>query len=197
MAKKDKYNKLKPTVSPITLIVVALVFIGMILTIVLSIDTAKQKFDKVNELDKNIYSLVSFKKAEKEINKGGNVLIVLTVPSEESPKELLNHLLNAYNQEDVYEDKGLTSIKGEIQKIYYVTLTGKEKENTAVTEFYEKHDEIKNQGAYPLVLAFKDAKFVEQYKDVKKPEEIVPEKLMITNMIDFYKRLAVAFESKK
>src|SRR5690554_4665967 len=102
MARKNKYSKLKPKVSPLTYIIVGVVFVGLILTIILSISTPKEKFNTRFGLDKdNNYQIIKLKNLENRIDKGEKLIVVIGVAKNTTtPTALLNELQVAYDLEN-------------------------------------------------------------------------------------------------
>lgn len=161
MARNNKYNKLKPQINVPTLIVVGIVMITLILTIILSVDTPKQKFTKTFNLDKsNNYEVINLKKLEKLVKGDEDILVVITNIAEQNDSALLiPELQKAYSKTDEYAKYDYKSIKEDFKKIYYI--------NTAAisdfNDFFKEH-KIKNRTQLPIVLAFKDGKVIEYVK---------------------------------
>src|SRR5690554_8185843 len=99
MARKNKYSKLKPKVSPLTYIIVGVVFVGLILTIILSISTPKEKFNTRFGLDKdNNYQIINLKNLENRIDKGEKLIVVIGFKSNPTgPIALLQELQITYD----------------------------------------------------------------------------------------------------
>lgn len=172
MARKDKYNKNKPQVSPITLIIVGLIFAGIIATIVFSIGGPKKRFNsayftKEGKVVENNYKLSSFKKVNKEIEKGKDVVVVINMKEQESsPASLLQSLNDGYFKSKPEFDFEGNVVSEHIKVIYYVEVKTAE----VLEDFLELHDEI--EVSFPMALAFSEGTFQVQHKKTPKESEI-------------------------
>lgn len=192
MARNDKYGKSTPKVSPITLGIVGLFFIALILIIVFSVDTPKQKFTKQYQLQENNYKLASFKNVEKEIKSGKEVIVIFnTKDNETSPIQLLQEFTKAYNKEGLYSNNEVSTY---IKVIYYVEII----DGSVLTDFVELHDEIKLNSGFPLALSFSNEVLRVQYEDIKNSGEATePGKLVVNNTEQFFRLTSEAFKENK
>ncbi|VEU81067.1 hypothetical protein [Haploplasma axanthum] len=190
MAKKDKYGK-KPQVSPLTMVLVGLFFVGLILTIVLSVKTPKEKFNEKYGLDsKNSFALINQKKMEKLVNDGENVLVIInTKGSETDLTELIQTVNKAYNSESPFS--GFEVVKESYTKIYFVEISAA----TDLADFFDGYKkQIKLKTTTPFMLAFKDKEFVAEY-DASKNAETSPETAKLSrNVKDFFVSISEKLE---
>lgn len=194
MARKDKYNKLKPEISPITLMIVGLVFLGLILTIVLSLPTKREKFNKkYNFEDNNNYKVVTLKKLEKEIKAGKDVLVVINTPAEESNAiTIIQEIDKAHAQaREAYEEN---KVSDSIKVIYFVDL----KVSSDLNDFVETYEITGYQST--LLLAFKNKELVLQFDEDKLPSGSVNSgetlNLIIRNVKGFFEEFTTLLEEK-
>lgn len=179
MARKDRYNRNKPKVSPITLLIVGLVFLGLILTIVFSIKTPKQKFNDFLGTKEHVYKFSNVKKVEKEIEKNNKVIVVFQMKDSENPNaSLLNSLNDAYKKQEKFEKDSATGIyklvenkvSDHVEYIFYVTI----KNADVLDDFFEKYDEdnVIFDG-YPMVLSFANNEFKTQHKSLSDEKDLI------------------------
>lgn len=190
MARKNKYSKLKPKVSPLTYIIIGLFFIGLVLTIVLSIDTPKQNFNKRFELEGHNYELVSLKNLEKKIESKEKVVVVIQVGLKSlAPKNLLTEVYDLYNNEDRYNDLDLNNLPN---KVYYVEV----KDQSVLDDFIEEY-EIKKTSSKPLMLAFNEGELVAEYDSEHEPSGLTAENKekakLIRNVRTFFEKIIDEF----
>lgn len=185
MARKNKYSRIKPKVSPLTYILIGLFFIGLVLTIILSIDTPKQSFNKRFELQDHNYELSSLKKVENKINNGENVLVIIQLGLKSTaPKNLLNEVQDLYDGNKTYGDT--VDLDKLPEKIFYIEI----KEEEELTEFFKEY-EVKKTSSQPYMLAFKDSELVVEYDSQNENSEIHAENKeranLIFNIKEFFK----------
>lgn len=149
MARKNKYSKVKPKVSPLTYVIVGVVLVGLILTIILSISTPKERFNSRFGLDKeNNYQLIKLKKLENRIDKGEELVVIIGFKSNPAgPLALLNELQVTYDETNNRYD----GIDREILPvtIYYLEVNDVE----ALADFNVKY-ELRLTTQDPMMLAF-------------------------------------------
>lgn len=205
MARKDRYNRNKPKVSPITLLIVGLVFLGLILTIVFSIKTPKQKFNDFLGTKEHVYKFSNVKKVEKEIEKNNNVIVVFQMKDSENPNaSLLNSLNDAYKKQEKFEKDSATGIyklvenkvSDHVEYIFYVTI-----ENADVLDdFFEKYDEDNViVDGFPMVLSFANNEFKTQHKSLSDEEDLIEpteEDKLFRRTASFFMETTKAFEEK-
>ena len=205
MARKDRYNRNKPKVSPITLLIVGLVFLGLILTIVFSIKTPKQKFNDFLGTKEHVYKFSNVKKVEKEIEKNNNVIVVFQMKdSENSNASLLNSLNDAYKKQEKFEKDSATGIyklvenkvSDHVEYIFYVSI-----ENADVLDdFFEKYDEDNViVDGYPMVLSFANNEFKTQHKSLSDEVDLIEateEDKLFRRTASFFMETTKAFEEK-
>jgi|SRR5690625_1367743 len=190
MARKNKYSRLKPKVSPLTYILLSLFFIGLVLTIVLSIDTPKQSFNKRFELDNHNFELNSFKKVQNKINNDEEIIVIIQVGLKStSPKKLLKEIQNLYNEEKLYDDVSKDKLPN---NIIYVEV----KDNDVLTDFIKEY-EIKKTSSKPLMLAFKNNELLVEYDsehvDDEREAEDKEKANLINNVKTFFKKVDEEF----
>lgn len=205
MARKDRYNKNKPKVSPITLLIVGLVFLGLILTIVFSIKTPKQKFNDFLGTKEHVYKFSSVKKVEKEIANGNKVMVVFEMKDSENPNAaLLNSLNDAYKKQEKFENDSATGIYAKadnkvsehIEFVFYVKI----KNVDALENLFEEYDEDDNiNETFPMVLSFANKEFQTQHKALKDEDDLVEateDDKLFRRTASFFKLTTKAFEEK-
>ena len=205
MARKDRYNRNKPKVSPITLVIVGLVFLGLILTIVFSIKTPKQKFNDFLGTKEHVYKFSNVKKVEKEIEKNNNVIVVFQMKDSENPNaSLLNSLNDAYKKQEKFEKDSATGIyklvenkvSDHVEYIFYVTI----KNGDVLDDFFEKYDEDNViVDGYPMVLSFANNEFKTQHKSLSDEKDLIEateEDKLFRRTASFFIETTKAFEEK-
>lgn len=205
MARKDRYNRNKPKVSPITLLIVGLVFLGLILTIVFSIKTPKQKFNDFLGTKEHVYKFSNVKKVEKEIEKNNNVIVVFQMKDSENPNaSLLNSLNDAYKKQEKFEKDSATGIyklvenkvSDHVEYIFYVTI----KNADVLDDFFEKYDEDNViVDGYPMVLSFANNEFKTQHKSLSDEADLIEateEHKLFRRTASFFMETTKAFEEK-
>jgi len=188
MARKNKYSKLKPKVSPLTYIIVGVVFVGLILTIILSISTPKEKFNTRFGLDKdNNYQLIKLKKLESRIDKGEELVVVIGFKSNPTgPIALLQELQITYdttNNRSHVIDKDILPAT-----IYYLEVNDVE----ALADFNVKY-ELKLTSQDPMMLAFNYDDAVVEFngaKDHGTNANDVEQANRIRNINEFFAKLS-------
>lgn len=187
MARKNKYSKLKPKVSPLTYIIVGVVFVGLILTIILSISTPKEKFNTRFGLDKdNNYQIIKLKNLENRIDKGEKLIVVIGVAKNTTtPTALLNELQVTY---DVENDR-YNVINRDLlpETIYYLEVSSVD----VLSDFNEKY-EVKLTSQDPMMLAFNYTDEVVEFNGTKDHGTGAPDAEQanrIRNIKDFFKKL--------
>ncbi|MDY0278158.1 MAG: hypothetical protein RBQ97_08735 [Acholeplasma sp.] len=195
MARKDKYNKAKPQVSPITFVIIGVFFALLILAIVLSIPTAKEKFNSTYGLDKdNIYELTTLKKLDKEIKSEKNVLVIINNSSSETTTvtTLLPELQKAYNKEEgtIYNSEKNT-VNEYIDEVLFLDLS----DFTSLKDFFEEYEVSSTTNAF-LIIAFKDGKLLAEYDESKNSGEIKPDtEVQRRNVRDYFFELTTEFKA--
>ena len=205
MARKDRYNRNKPKVSPITLLIVGLVFLGLILTIVFSIKTPKQKFNDFLGTKEHVYKFSNVKKVEKEIEKNNKVIVVFQMKDSENPNaSLLNSLNDAYKKQEKFEKESATSIynlgenkvSNHVEYIFYVTI----KNGDVLDDFFEKYDEDNViVDGYPMVLSFANKEFKTQHKSLSDEKDLIEateEEKLFRRTASFFMETTKAFEEE-
>jgi len=186
MAKKNKYNA-KAKVPLLTVILVSLFFVGLILTIVLSIKSAKAKFNDKYELEKNnVYALINEKEMKKKIEKGENLIVFLnTKNNEKDIKDLLKKLNDAYNGKDPYDNHD--NLKNNFKQIYFVEV---ESLDGLKTFFADNKKEIKKTTDAPFLWAFKDKKCISEFDEAKrKAEASSDDAATVRSLKDFFNEI--------
>lgn len=195
MARRDKYNRLKPEVSPWTIIISVAVFIALLLPIVLSIPTKKQKFNQSFDLEKkNNFQLVNQKKMINDVTEGKDVIVILNGQSEQNFSfVLIREVQKAYNREGIYETNKVSDF---IPTIYYIDLKTDEKSTEALSEFLKEH-EVKNKATRPIMLAFSNKELVTEFDLNNFSEELEDEeKRLVRNVKLFFTTVSNSLESK-
>lgn len=164
MARKSKYNKIKPKVSPLTYIIVGLFFIGIVLTIVLSIDTPKQNFNKrFSDLENHNFELSKFKNVEKKIENNEELIVIINVGIKNlAPKALLTELNKMINEDE--------SLLGDLKVIYYIEI----KDVEILEDFFETY-KVKYKSTPQLMYKFNNNELVAEYNGAKTYNELEAE----------------------
>lgn len=177
MARKNKYSKLKPKVSPLTYIIVGVILVGLLLTIIFSVSTPKEKFNSRFGLEKdNNYQLIKLKKLEDKIEKGEKLLVVVGFKSNPGgPLALLQELQVTYDDaNDRYSeiDKEILPIT-----IYYLEV-----DDLAALENFNKEHELRLTTQDPMMLAFNYDDSVIEFNGTK-DHGVVAENVEVANLI--------------
>ena len=188
MARKNKYSKLKPKVSPLTYIIVGVVLVGLLLTIILSISTPKERFNSRFGLDKdNNYQLIKLKKLENRIENGEELVVVIGFKSNPTgPIALLQELQITYettNNRSHVIDKDILPAT-----IYYLEVNDVE----ALADFNVKY-ELKLTSQDPMMLAFNYDDAVVEFngaKDHGTNADDVEQANRIRNINEFFAKLS-------
>ena len=168
MARKNKYSKLKPKVSPLMLVITGLFFIGLILTIALSIDTPKQNFNKRFKLENNKYELINLKTLNKKIENKEELIVIVNVGVKGfEAGSLLSEVHDLYQGKELYKEYDL---KDYPKKVYYLEV----KELANLKDFFEKY-EMKHKTTGPFMYAFSDGELHVEYDGTFQNPELVQE----------------------
>jgi hypothetical protein len=195
MAKKNKYSKVKPKVNAITLIIIGLVFIGLGLTIVFSIDTPSERFKKIFNDEEGLYEISNFKKVSKKVTDEESLVVVFNVGSsgeqQTSPAPVIKELMEVAKGNELYANY---KFNDKVSKVYYVEP--KEKETEALAEFF-KEFEVKNISTNPVVLYFEKGELKAQYIAKEYSEIINEDKEKATLILNIRNFLEAMDKEKK
>lgn len=165
MARKNKYSKVKPKVSPLTYAIMAIVFIGLLLAVIFSINTPKENFNNRFGLDKdNIYELIKFKDLERKIDNNEELIVIIAFEKKSmTPASLLRELINVYDKDNkTYNEShrdNLTDV------VYYLELVDED----LITDFVDKYEvSLKTQD--PMMIAFNNGEIVAEFNGAKTHE---------------------------
>jgi len=165
MARKNKYSKVKPKVSPLTYAIMAIVFIGLLLSVIFSINTPKENFNNRFGLDKdNIYELIKFKDLERKIDNDEELIVIIAFEKKSmTPASLLRELINVYDEDNkTYNEShrdNLTDV------VYYLELVDED----LITDFVDKYEvSLKTQD--PMMIAFNNGEIVAEFNGAKTHE---------------------------
>jgi|GEM_PF-4511709 len=165
MARKNKYSKVKPKVSPLTYAIMAIVFIGLLLAVIFSINTPKENFNNRFGLDKdNIYELIKFKDLERKIDNDEELIVIIAFEKKSmTPASLLRELINVYDEDNkTYNEShrdNLTDV------VYYLELVDED----LITDFVDKYEvSLKTQD--PMMIAFNNGEIVAEFNGAKTHE---------------------------
>jgi len=165
MARKNKYSKVKPKVSPLTYAIMAIVFIGLLLAVIFSINTPKENFNNRFGLDKdNIYELIKFKDLERKIDNDEELIVIIAFEKKSmTPASLLRELINVYDKDNkTYNEShrdNLTDV------VYYLELVDED----LITDFVDKYEvSLKTQD--PMMIAFNNGEIVAEFNGAKTHE---------------------------
>lgn len=165
MAKKNKYSKVKPKVSPLTYAIMAVVFIGLILVVVFSINTPKQNFNNRFGLDKdNNYELIKLKKLESKIEDNEELIVIIAFEKKSmTPLSLIRELVNVFdNDSETYDEIHRENLT---DTIYYLELVDED----LITEFVDKF-EVSLKSQDPMMIAFNEGEIVAEFNGTKTHE---------------------------
>lgn len=191
MARKNKYTQIKPKVSPLTYVLVGLVFVGLLLTIVLSIDTPREKFVKRFDLEnKNIFELISLSKLEDKIEKGEELIVVVGLAKNTlTPASVIKELTVVYDVDNTrYSEIDIEKLPS---KIYYLEVSGIDK----LGEFVEKY-EITLTNQDPMMLGFNEGALIAEYNGTK-DHGVVAQDPETANLIRNVKEFFVKFNEQE
>lgn len=200
--KVDKYSRLKPRVSPLTIAGIGVFVLIIILTIFLVTDSASTKFLKayqsgarqngfeISLTSDHNFEKVKFSKVEKLIENNDEIIIYFGSPQCVNCLKFVEQAQRAYDNDGQYNN----DVANFINKIYYVELkqteTGFNLEG--LEEFYEKY-EIDGANAIPAVLAFKNGELVVQYEVVETEENLTEENILFRSVDQFFKKTSEQF----
>src|SRR5690554_6305462 len=102
MARKINYRKVKQKLSQLPYAIMAIVFIGLLLAVIFSINTPKENFNNRFGLDKdNIYELIKFKDLERKIDNDEELIVIISFEKKSmTPASLLRELINVYDKDN-------------------------------------------------------------------------------------------------
>lgn len=193
MARRDKYSRIKPKVSPLTFVLVGLFFIGLILTIALSIDTPKQSFNKRFNLEDHNFELSKLKKVESKINDEEDLIVIVNVGLKSlTPANLLKELDKFYNEDEVYTKDNFYP-ENYPSKIYFVEV----KDEKELKDFFEEY-EIKKKSSKPMMFGFSQGELIAEFDSEHERDELQANDKakanLILNVKDFLKTIKEELE---
>lgn len=208
--RKDKYNKVKPKVSPITFIMVGLFIFAIIFTTIMLIDTPKQKLYKTfrrgalqtnQELDlkkNHDYKAISLKQLEKLIEKGEDIVVFIGTSNSPTATQAINEIQHAFDREGNYKeaDDYNNKVSDYVKVIYYLELDTYEEGYglDGLNAFYTKY-EINGAGIIPDLIAFSDSEVIKHYEISSLPNISEYNKL-VRSISDFFNKASIEFAAK-